>query len=268
MKGEKYVVKVKEDMTGWVMSEHGVPESRLTVIKQIEDYITINGVHKAQWQCECSCQDHNIISAIGSNIKNGDVKSCGCLRKDKAAKLNIGHNRFDIENYDYGIGWTSNTNKEFYFDLSDYNVIKEYCWYEYINVDGYHSLMAWDKGNNRQIKMHWILVGKNYDHKDRNPLNNRRNNLRPATNAENARNHNKQKNNTSGFIGVHWDKGANKWRAEIRFNKQKINLGRFIEKEDAVIARLNAESKYFGEFAPQRHLFEQYKINISGGDLE
>ena len=27
------MVKVKEDMTGWIMSEHGVPESRWTVIR-------------------------------------------------------------------------------------------------------------------------------------------------------------------------------------------------------------------------------------------
>lgn len=31
------MVKVKEDMTGWVMNEHGFPDSRLTVIKQVED---------------------------------------------------------------------------------------------------------------------------------------------------------------------------------------------------------------------------------------
>lgn len=254
------MVRVRENMTGWIMSEHGVPDSRLTVLKQTDDFIDVKGKHKAQWLCECSCQDHNIISAIGANIKNGNVKSCGCLRKDKASKLNIGHNHFDVESCDYGIGWTSNTNKEFYFDLSDYDIIKGYCWYECINKDRYHSLMAWDKGNNQQVKMHWILVGKNYDHKDRNPLNNRRDNLRPATNSENARNHNKQKNNTSGFIGVHWDKDANKWKAEIRVNKKKINLGRFIKKEDAVITRLHAELKYFGEFAPQKHLFEQYGI--------
>lgn len=33
------MVKVKEDMTGWIMSEHGVPDSKIKVIKQTEDYI-------------------------------------------------------------------------------------------------------------------------------------------------------------------------------------------------------------------------------------
>lgn len=33
----------KKDMTGWVMAEHGVPDSRLTVIKEVEPYISANG---------------------------------------------------------------------------------------------------------------------------------------------------------------------------------------------------------------------------------
>ena len=37
-------------------------------------------------------------------------------------------------------------------------------------------------------------------------------------------------------------------------------LGRFSDKEDAIKARLQAEAKYFKEFAPQRHLFKQYGI--------
>jgi hypothetical protein len=39
-----------------------------------------------------------------------------------------------------------------------------------------------------------------------------------------------------------------------------INLGYFVNKTDAVIARLRAENQYFKDFAPQRHLFEQYGI--------
>ena len=52
------MVKVKEDMTGWIMSEHGVPDSKIKVIKQTEDYIKKNGQHVAQWLCECMCEKH------------------------------------------------------------------------------------------------------------------------------------------------------------------------------------------------------------------
>ena len=57
-----------------------------------------------------------------------------------------------------------------------------------------------------------------------------------------------------------WDKNNNKWMSSIEFNKKYIYLGRFIVKDDAIIARLKAEKKYYGEFAPQRHLFEEYGI--------
>ena len=37
-------------------------------------------------------------------------------------------------------------------------------------------------------------------------------------------------------------------------------LGNYVDKTDAVIARLKAEKEYFGEYAPQRHLFKEYHI--------
>ena len=43
-------------------------------------------------------------------------------------------------------------------------------------------------------------------------------------------------------------------------NKRNINLGSYQNKKDAIRARLVAEKQYFGEFAPQRHLFKEYGI--------
>ena len=108
--------------------------------------------------------------------------------------------------------------------------------------------------------MHVLLGFPWYDHADRNELNNRKYNLRKASNQENARNHNKQSNNSSGFIGVCFSTTANKWMSYIMIDKKNIYLGYFINKEEAVKARLQAEAKYFKEFAPQRHLFKQYGI--------
>lgn len=59
-----------------------------------------------------------------------------------------------------------------------------------------------------------------------------------------------------------WEKDRNKWSAQIVVNYHNIRLGSFENKEDAIIARLKAEYKYFGcDFASQRHLFEKYDIN-------
>lgn len=267
------MVKVKENMTGWKMWEHGVPDSRLTVLRQAEDYIEPkSGQHQAQWLCECNCEDRNIVKATGNAIRRGNTKSCGCLRDEKCS--NVGKNMKKYNTYKlnlkdanglYGVGYCSNTGSEFYFDMEDYDKIKDYTWNEHILTNGYHALESWHHKTKKIIRMHYLLVGKNYDHADRNPLNNRRYNLRNATTTENAQNRTKQKSNTSGIVGVEWRKDHNKWYANISVNKNRIWLGSFGNKDDAIRARLNAEAKYFGEYAPQKYLFEQYKIN---GDVE
>lgn len=258
------MVKVKEDMTGWVMSEHGVPDSRLTVVKQVEDYIDPNGNHVAQWLCKCSCDLHKRIVVTGRSIKNGNTKSCGCWMREKAKMKRENFrklNKYDLSG-EYGIGFTSNTNREFYFDIEDYDKIKDYTWCEHISSkDNYASLEAWDAKLKKHIRMHYIIYSKSCDHKDRNPFNNRKENLRESTYQENARNSSLAKNNKSGIIGVYWHKREMAWVATIVVDYHKIHLGVFCNKEAAIIARLKAELEYFGgEFAPQRHLFEKYDI--------
>lgn len=174
------------------------------------------------------------------------------------------NNITDIYNLDgeFGIGLTSNTKKEFYFDLEDFDLIKEYIWYEYINPKTkYHSLRTRESNTRKSILMTTLLGCKFYDHIDRNPLNCRRINLRPATCQQNASNRSKMSNNTSGFTGVVWDKKNQVWVANICINYKRIYLGRFHNKDEAIVARLNAEQKYFKEFAPQKHLFKEYGIN-------
>lgn len=66
--------------------------------------------------------------------------------------------------------------------------------------------------------------------------------------------------NTSGVEGVSFHRGSNKWRASIRTNGKRKHLGAFINKEDAIRARLKAEKEYYGELAKQACLFEKYNI--------
>lgn len=259
------MVKVREDMTGWVMSNHGVPDSKLTVIKQVEDYVSVNGRHRDQWLCECSCEEKNTIIVTGAQLKSGKTRSCGCLAKEHIINKNKNThkvNQYDLSG-DYGVCWTSNTNKEFYFDLEDYDKIKDICWSEYIDHNGYHSIRGWDRKTNTNILFVHVIVGKYYDHIDRNPFNNRKYNLRPATVEENSKNKNVRIDNSSGFIGVAWDESTCKWIAYVQINKNNTHLGYFANKVDAIVARLNAEAKYYGEFAPQRHLFETYGVDTN-----
>ena len=167
-------------------------------------------------------------------------------------------NEYDL-NGDYGIGYCSNTKSAFYFDLEDYDKIKDYCWIEYIR-NGYHSLEAWNLGVGGNITMNWLIVGKYHDHINRNPLDNRKSNLRPATITQNSQNKQRARNNTSGIIGVNWNNREQKWIARIQVDGKRILLGKFDVKSDATKARLSAEQRYFKEFAPQQHLFKEYGL--------
>ena len=57
--------------------------------------------------------------------------------------------------------------------------------------------------------------------------------------------------NTSGARGVYFDKRTGKWRARLRFKGKFYNLGTYVSFDDAVKARKQAESEYYGEFLEQ-----------------
>ena len=51
----------KIDMTGWIMKEHDVPDSLLTVIKEVEPHITSGGNKQTQYLCKCNCGKEVIL---------------------------------------------------------------------------------------------------------------------------------------------------------------------------------------------------------------
>ena len=105
-----------------------------------------------------------------------------------------------------------------------------------------------------------LIFGNWYDHISRNTFDNRKINIRKCTIQENTINHPVRTDNTSGVIGVSYHKKSCKWRAYININKKVRTLGCYFKFEDAVVARLKAEKQYYGEFAPQKHLYEKYNI--------
>ena len=121
---------------------------------------------------------------------------------------------------------------------------------------GYAVRAVWINGKCKTILMHRVILErigyKNFaksDHINGDKLDNRRCNLRPATNQQSGCNRSKQKNNTSGYIGVCWDKQRKKWMAQIKVNRKHIHLGRHDDIEDAARAYNKAAIKYHGKFA-------------------
>lgn len=78
-----------------------------------------------------------------------------------------------------------------------------------------------------------IPFGLQIDHIDGNRNNNRIENLRLATGAENSRNCKLRSDNTSGITGVTWDKCREKWVARPSFSGRSYHLGRFRDLSDA-----------------------------------
>ena len=244
------VVKVKEDLTSKQFYD-------LTVLKQVEDHVQPNGIKQAQWEVQCNCGSEPFIT-LGAYLRSGRIRQCvNCSRKQLSTSLKK-YNEYDYSN-EFGIGFCHNTMAKFYFDWDDFELIKDYCWREDIKKSGYHALVAWDSKLQRNISFLQVLGLKWHDHQNHNPLDNRRNNLRKASYITNNQNHSLRKNNTSGISGVSLLPNGS-WRVRISINHKETTIGCFINKEEAIKARLTAEAKYYGKFAPQRQLFEEYGI--------
>jgi hypothetical protein len=106
-------------------------------------------------------------------------------------------------------------------------------------------------GRYLHVKMHHAIRGTSAmtDHVDRNGLNNRRSNLRPASSSQNVANTKMRHDNTSGFRGVVWDRRKQKWEARLHVQKRKRFLGYFADVRDAARAYDTAALEAFGEFA-------------------
>lgn len=215
---------------------------RLLVIGEAKNYITPKGKEYTQWTCKCDCGKEVVVRA--TSLKSGDTTSCGCYMKEAVYNANKKYNTYDLTG-EYGIGYTSK-GEEFYFDLEDYDLIKDYCWYIH---KGY--VVSMTKKNSKQVFFHkllfWNKNTKDIDHINHKGNDNRKDNLRVCSHQENMMNRKKPLNNTSGVMGVY--KYNNKWVSKIGINRKFIHLGYFDDFEDAVRARKEAEDKYFGEFS-------------------
>ena len=218
---------------------------RLTVIERAEDYVSPSGHKNVQWLCECSCETNRHIIVSGCSLTRGLTKSCGCLKKDistENGKKNKKYNTYDLSG-EYGIGYTSK-GEEFYFDLEDYDLIKDYCWH--IDNKGY---VVSHNPSGSTLFHRQLLDCKCIDHINHNTRDNRKSNLRNVTYSQNQMNTSKRHDNTSGITGVDWHKHERMCRARIQVNGKSIMLGYFNSFEDAVKARKEAEEKYFGEYS-------------------
>lgn len=101
----------------------------------------------------------------------------------------------------------------------------------------------------RSLKMHTLITGLALvDHANNNGLDNRKANLRPATQQQNSRNRQLRSDNSTGYKGVSFSRERNDWTACI-FDGRTIHLGRHPNPIAAARAYDAAALDLFGEFA-------------------
>lgn len=114
-----------------------------------------------------------------------------------------------------------------------------------ITTSGYAATQI----NDKSYYLHKMILKTELkgDHKNGNKLDNRRDNIRPATNSQNMMNRGKTCANTSGYKGVFKNKSL--WMARIKVDGKPIYLGSFTSREEAALYYDIAAKKHHGNFA-------------------
>ena len=149
----------------------------------------------------------------------------------------------------------SNTERRALVDDEDLERCRRYIWHKAKTDYSISILTNYDDGTS--ISLARFILGDFeadvIDHKDRNPFNNLKSNLRPATFQQNLRNQGIRKDNKTGFKGVHLRKNRKGeiagYIAQININGKSKHLGIFDTPEQAARRYDKAAKHIFGEFA-------------------
>jgi hypothetical protein len=129
-------------------------------------------------------------------------------------------------------------------DREDISKVSKYQW----NVSSIGRVSGCDlKDSSKRVLLHNVIMGMKYlDHKDNNPRNNQKSNLRKCTHSQNMCNRRVQTNNQLGVKGIRFRNGQ--YQARITCQGKGICLGSFETLMQAIKAYNTAAKKYHGNF--------------------
>lgn len=146
-------------------------------------------------------------------------------------------------------------NRNAIVDDSDYELLNGYKWCCDSKNYAMRSEKRSETGRQKRsvVYMHRVIMkakkGVQVDHINGDSLDNRKTNLRLASHSENMRNRKLQKNNTTGYKGVWYNKKRQKYIATIKTNGQS----RTIKSADTALEAAEAYNKraleLYGDFA-------------------
>ena len=135
-------------------------------------------------------------------------------------------------------------------DSRDFREVSKYRWYAMQWNGRITGVIAGSIVGN--VLLHRVVMqpeaGFDVDHRNGNPLDNRRCNLRLATRSQNCQNRQKR----FGTVGSQYKgvfRSGRRWRAFIRVKGVRSHLGQFDSEMEAAIAYDDAARRFFGEFA-------------------
>ena len=185
------------------------------------------------WWYKCDCGA--VKKATARNLINGNIKSCGCLKRELATAKNIG-SITDLTDVRFG--------KLVVQDRAGY-VNNEPAWLcrcdcgtsKIVAGSSLKKKTATSCGCTRRESARTHLVA-----------NSRKRKLIEYTAIDAIENRGVNKNNTSGVSGVSYNTKTGKYRAYITFQRRWYGLGEFADIKDAIKARRDSEERLFGEF--------------------
>jgi len=145
-------------------------------------------------------------------------------------------------------------------DNNDYKFLSQYKWLALSCGSGgpYAARKVVVNGKDKVVMMHrvimMILDGDYVDHKNRDPLDNRKENLRVCNASQNAFNSRKQNGNySSKYVGVSYVTNEKvkykKWTSYFKKEGKNIYLGHFKTEKEAALAYNKAAKNNIGRFA-------------------
>ena len=142
-------------------------------------------------------------------------------------------------------------------DIADVELVNQHRWFRRRSNRGrtFYATSTAHVGS-RQIHMHRLILQPEpymqIDHKNGDGLDNRRSNIRVATQAENNRNR-QVISGVSRYKGVSLCNGPRlksiRWMSGITYNNKTVYLGIFPNEIDAALAYDEKAKELFGEFA-------------------
>lgn len=179
---------------------------------------------KKRYKCKCLLCGNEFVT-LGTTVKTGRTKSCGCLSRKKAKERMKKHGMHGTEIYKRWKGMKVRCNQPSYHAYERYHSRNITVCNEWEK-----DFMTFYNDMNDTF-----FTGAELDRID-NDKGYSKENCRWVTHKENSNNRGKYKSN-SGYTGVHFGKKNQTYQVNINHNRKTIYVGSYKTLENAVNAR-------------------------------